>query len=122
MYTIVLCKVNTDVLVSVSVHVSVRLFANRKPIAVFVVISRVTVHGLRWVLLRLVMDFRRRAEALLPVVRPIMVLHGHLLGGLGVPAHGHAVDEAAHERQETEYEEYNAQNPVGMTKRKINGR
>jgi len=57
------------------------------------------------------MYFGRGTEALLPVMRPIVILHGHLLGRLGVPAHRHAVDQTAHERQEAENEEYYAQYP-----------
>lgn len=104
-----------------SVHVvPVRVFADGKPIAVLVVVGRhrvvavvvVVVHRLRRVLLRLVVDFGGGAEALLPVPRPVVVLHGHLLGRFRVPAHRHAVDQAAHQRQEAEYEKYDAQNPA----------
>lgn len=106
------------------VHVvPVRVFADGKPIAVLVVVGRhrvreavvvvvVVVHRLRRVLLRLVVDLGGGAEALLPVPRPVVVLHGHLLGRFRVPAHRHAVDQAAHQRQEAEYEEYDAQNPA----------
>lgn len=111
---------------SVSVAVKpVRPFADGKPVAAVVVVLVavirvltvvvvvVVVGGLRRVLLRLVVYFGRGAEALLPVPRPIVVLHGHLLGRFRVPAHRHAIDQAAHQRQEAEYQEHDAQHPAG---------
>lgn len=45
------------------------------------------------------------------MMRPVVVLHGHLFGRLGIPTHRHAVDQTAHESQEAEYQEYNTQDP-----------
>jgi len=66
----------------------------------------------RRVFFRLVVYLGRGAEALLPVARPVVVLHGHLLGSFRVPAHRHAVDQTAHERQKSEYQEHDAQHPA----------
>lgn len=57
------------------------------------------------------MYFRCGTEAFLPMVCPVMILHGHLLGSLGVSAHRHTVDQTTHECQEAENEEYYAQYP-----------
>lgn len=75
-------------------------------------------YGLRGIFLGLVMYFRSGAEAFLPMMRPIVVLHRHLFGSFCIPAHGHAVDQTAHERQKTEYEEYDAQHPENVVKEK----
>lgn len=72
----------------------------------------VRVYSLRGILFRLVVYFRGGSKTLLPMVRPVMVLHGYLLGSLGVPAHGHAVDETSHESQKAKYQEHYAQNPA----------
>lgn len=99
--------------VSVSVRdVSVRLFADGESIAVLVAVVRMPADGLWRILFRLVVDLGRGAEALLPVPRPIVILHGHLLGRLGVPAHRNAIDQAAHQRQEAEYQENDAEHPA----------
>ena len=46
------------------------------------------------------------------MVCPVMILHGHLLGSLGISAHRHTVDQTTHEGQEAENEEYYTQYPV----------
>jgi len=69
-------------------------------------------HGLWWILLRLVVDFWCGAKALLPMMRPVMILHGHLFGCLSVSAHRYAVDQTAHECQEAKNEEYYTQYPM----------
>lgn len=97
-------------LVSVPVHVPVRLFANWKSITVFVVVR--VVHGLWWILLRFVMYFWCGTEALLPMMRPVVVLHCHLLGRLGVSAHCHTVYQTPHECQKAKNEEDYTQYPV----------
>lgn len=94
-----------------SVHVPVRLFADGKSVTVLVMV-RVMIDGLWWVFFCLVVYFGGSAEALLPMMRPIVVLHRHFLGSFGISAHSHAVDQAAHESQEAEYQEYDTQYPV----------
>jgi len=59
-------------------------------------------------------------EALLPMMRPVVILHGHLLGRLGVSAHRHTVNQTAHESQEAKNEEYYAQYPVSKEQNQTN--
>lgn len=72
------------------------IFADRISIAVSI--------GLRELFGAFIMNFWK-TYVLLPMVRPVMVLHGHLLRRLHVLAHGDAVNQTNIERDEPEDEE-----------------